>query len=131
MSDEHPVVQLVRRANAALVDGDWEKVAGMMLDSFHAEDRRAGFRLTYTKDDNLAQSRVMADLGIVRVGTDFVEARGQRCAIVRVTFEAESGFLVPVLMVTEIDDEGHILRGVVFDEDDLDEARAELERFSG
>ena len=128
MSDGHPVVRAVSRANEAVFARDWESVAEHFSERFEAEDRRPGLQTTYTKAENLAQTRVILDLGIIRIDTELVESHNERCALIRQTYVSDTGFVVPVLGVIEIDEDGLFVRAVVFEDDDLDEARAELAR---
>ncbi len=129
MNDEHPFLRATRLSNEAALARNWDALAGSMAESFEVEDRRQGFRTTYTAAENLEQVRVILDLGIVRIGAELIEAQGERCALIRLEFEADNGFVVPALVVGEVNEDGRILRGVVFDEDDLEAARAELGRF--
>ena len=131
MTDEHPVVRTIRLANSVALARNFAELPRYYSDEFMAEDRRPNFRGTYSKAENLEQLRIIADLGIAQIDTDLIEARGDRCALVHLTFASSDGFIVPVLTVNVLDSEGRALRSVIFEEGDLDEARAELERLAG
>ena len=55
-----------------------------------------------------------------------IETRGERFVLSRRMFYAND-FMAPLLLVTAIDEDERQLVGILFDEDDLDAARAELD----
>ncbi len=69
---------------------------------------------------------MIADLGVSAVDFDLIEARSQHCALLRSTYHAED-FEVATHNVIRLDHSGRVSRLVLFDEDALDEARAELD----
>lgn len=133
MNDKYPVVATVRRWVDALVAGDWDALADTLAADHRFEDRRLGMKSTLDKAGSIQQARVIADLGRAQqfqVDLDIIEVRGDRLALVRQVYRSSS-YEVSVLAVTEVDDSGLTRVFIVFDEDDLRAARAELEALSG
>ena len=129
MSGEHLAMAIMRRYVDAILTRDWKALADTIAEDHRFEDRRLGMKSTLDKAGNIEQARVMADLG---AGSDesidfsIVETRGERHALVRQVYRA-SGYAVPFLAVIELDADGRSLNFIVFDESDVEGARAELE----
>jgi hypothetical protein len=129
LNDDHAVLLNMRRYVTALVAGDWDALADAVADEHLLEDRRLGMKVTLDKAGNIEQARVIADLAVDRdltIDLDVIETRGERLALIRQVYRAED-FVIPVLVVMEVDDNGRTPLFIVFDEDDLAAARAELE----
>ena len=128
MTDEPLVVRSIRRGLDALLARDWSTYSNLLADDYRYEDRRALLATSHGKATQLDNARAIADGGVHTIDLDAMEARGERFAVCRLTFRgADSDFVVVVLGVYEVDEEGRYLRSVIFEESQLDEARAELD----
>ncbi|MBX7432011.1 AAA family ATPase [Mycobacterium sp. Y57] len=108
--------------------GDWDTVADLFAEGVTDEDRRrtvhAGMKRG--RDVQLADLRRLAGIGAT-VSATVLATRGQRLVLDRL--RTSSGDLVrgEILNIIETDSEGRIVAGVIFDNDDLDAAVAELD----
>lgn len=126
MNTENSAVRSLRAAIDAIFAKDFETYAGWLAEDFAFEDRRSGLRSTYGKQKEIESARVVADLGVERYELEALETRGDRTALCRQIWHL-SGWEVALLTVSRIDAEGRGLVVIMFDDDDLDAARAELE----
>lgn len=129
MGDEHPVLENMRRYLDAMTAGDMSVLTELVSDDHRWEDRRTGMRMVLDKQGNLQQARVMADHAKehgLEVDLDLVEARGDRIALIRQVHRT-AGYVIPLLVVMQVDADGRASVFVVFDEDDLSGAGAELD----
>jgi hypothetical protein len=128
-SNDHAVLQNMRRYIDALLAGDWDALADAVSDEHRLEDRRLGMKVTLDKAGNIEQARVIAELAVERnlaIDLDIIETRGERLALVRQVYRA-SDFTICLLVVMGVDENGRTPVFIVFDEADLDAARAELD----
>jgi hypothetical protein len=75
----------------------------------------------------------MADLAEGReisVDLELIEVRGERLALVRQVYR-DSDYAIPLLVVIEVDEDGRTPVFIIFDEDDMDAARSQLEVMVG
>ena len=126
MSTENSAVRVMRRAADALVARDFEGYADELAEQSRYEDHRKGLQSTYGKREAVEQARVIADFGLERYDMEVLETRGDRAALYRQTWHL-AGFEVAILLVGRVDAEGKAVAAIMFDEGDLDAARAELE----
>ncbi len=130
VSDEPKVIAAIRQSLAYLVAGDVNALTDLAAEDLRFEDRRMGLGSTLDKQGNIEQLRAVVDVGVGQADFDVIETRGERFALYRMALHA-ADFLVSTLAVAEVDDRGHVRTTVLFDEDDLDVARAELDEISG
>ena len=116
----------IRRSAAALLEGNWALVADCMAEDFHMEDRRLSLAVTLDKAEAVAMTRVMGDLGVTSIEVEDLETRGKHHALFRITNYAQD-FMVCTLSVAKVREDERAVALVIFDEDALDAARAELE----
>jgi class 3 adenylate cyclase/type II secretory pathway predicted ATPase ExeA/ketosteroid isomerase-like protein len=79
------------------------------------------------RDDVMAHTRAVADVGFDRLDFVPIAVRGERLVLTRGGAVAESGLALPSLMLWEVDAEGSVFRTVSLDEDDLQGALDELD----
>ena len=128
MSENPPVLVTMRRYVDALLAGDWEALAGTLADDHVFEDRRLAMGNTLDKAGNIAQAQVLAELGKdqpFEVDLDVIETRGDRSALVRQVYRS-GDYAIRLLAVIQVNDAGRTTTFTVFDEDDVNAARAEL-----
>jgi len=126
MSDEPRVVQATRKGLAAVVAGDMAAWADLLTDDFRFEDRRMGLQSTLDKKANIEQLSYVVEVGVEETELEVVETRGESVALYRMTLHA-SGFVIAMLGLNVVTDDGRLRVAVLFDEDELDAARAELD----
>lgn len=124
---DNAATRQIRRLPGALASGDIEGLRPFLAADAGIDDRRAGFRhLSAGADAVIAELEAIRDLGGRRVDLDVLAVRGERLALVRVHVVG-SGFVVEILSIMEVDDEGRGGVVVVFDTTDLAEALLELD----
>jgi hypothetical protein len=126
MTTQNLAIAFLRRSARATVERDWAAVADSMAEHFRMEDRRSGLRTILDRAEVIAMTRVMGDLGVDGIDVQDLEVRGDHVALCRVTNDAQD-FSVCTLCVAMTGDDGRALALVVFEEDALDAARAELD----
>ncbi len=129
MNDKHPVEVMMRRWLDAVLAGDWDTLADTIAEDHRFEDRRLGMKIALDKAGNIEQARVMGDLAKewnFDVDLDVIETRGDRVGLVRQTYHS-SDYLVSVLALMRLDENDLNAVFILFDEDDLGGAQAELE----
>ncbi len=116
----------LRHGTDAWLSGDMATYADVLADEFSFEDRRSGLQLTLGKREAIEQARATAELQWERADTEVLETRGDNSALCRQTWHVE-GFEAVFLVVLRVDASGKTLVSIVFEDEDLDAARAELE----
>ncbi|MGZ6907450.1 MAG: nuclear transport factor 2 family protein [Acidimicrobiia bacterium] len=97
-------------------------------DDFVLEDRRAIVASGPQDRSGLgAMFAVMRDQGYVRATTTPIAVRGDRLCLSARVISTASGDASPTLAITELDEHGRYAANVIFDEQDLDAALAELD----
>jgi len=125
---------------AALADGvseafarrDWDWIRTQIADDIELRDLRStvSSHVASGADAVIELLRGFADVGFVTMRNELVEARAGRM-LFRRTYRTEAGFELVMLAAAERDDTGLICGMVLFDADDLDAAKAELDRRDG
>lgn len=105
---------------------DWSAFANNLSDAFRGEDRRLGLGFSFGKAEAIEQARTVMDQGVQALDVEVVESRGDRHALMRVTGHV-ADFVVPSLVVVEVDAEGRVLASVSFDSEDVEGPSRELE----
>ena len=128
---ENTATRVYERFNAYLASPDWAAMAAMIADGMCNDDRRplvgAGFRSG--RDAELANVRVIIDLGVTNAEWFGIATRGERLALgrVRVSEGGPDAFHTDVLGIVEIDADSRIVARVWFALDDVASAFAELD----
>jgi hypothetical protein len=112
---------------------DWDAMANLMTDDICIEDRRrvvnAGLRRG--RDLEIANMRVIADLGVREATSSVIATRGERLALSRNRFvgrdQRPEAFSSEALCIIEIDADGRIVARLSFGVDGVDAAFAELD----
>jgi DNA-binding SARP family transcriptional activator len=130
---ENAASQVDQRFWAYFPARDWDAMAEILSDDFSLDDRRqsvnAGIR--QGRDAEIANLKVLADVGAVNTTSNAIATRGERLALRRLRFAEEDqgpeAFLTELLGIVEINAANQLSAHVVFDPDDVDAAFAELE----
>ena len=125
--------RVTERFLAHLAAGEWDAIAETLDENFSQDDRRrvvgAGVRLG--REEEIADLRAIAELGITNVASTAVATRGERLALMRVRFsfryQGPDAFVGELLGICEIDADERIVADVSFDLDDIDAAFEELD----
>ncbi|ORV54593.1 hypothetical protein AWC05_18580 [Mycobacterium florentinum] len=116
-----------------LVAQNWDAMTQMMSDDFWSDDRRAvvGAGIRHGRDGQIADMRVIADIGLTTVAPHVIATRGDSLALTRVRFafrgQDAAEFLTEVVGIAEIDANQQIAAIASFEPDDIDSAIAELD----
>jgi hypothetical protein len=128
MPEEPNVVQTMRRFDDALLARDWAALADVLDEKLVFDDRRTGLQSTFDKAQTIELSRIIADLGMSAIESDLIETHGESLAMYRMTLRgSEADYEVALLGVTQIGSDGRALRVAFFDENALDDARAQFD----
>lgn len=126
MTVDNLATRYLRRSAAAVVDRNWNTVAECLAENFRLEDRRAVLQSTLDKGETLTMTRVMGDLGVNAIDVEVMDARGEYVALCRITNHVDD-YTVCTLSVAKAGDDERALVLIVFDEDALDAASAQLD----
>lgn len=111
--------------------GEWDKYREAMSDDPIYDDRRQGVGIVLRGRETLiANARSVVQVGATVWETVPIAVRGERLSLSRDTFKSADPLLefqVTALGVMEVDEQGRAHASVLFDEDNLDAAFAELE----
>jgi hypothetical protein len=92
------------------------------------EDRRTGLKDPYDKAGDIERARATVDVGFDEVGVELLEMRGELCAMLRGKLRATTtAHAIETLLVVRVDDAGRLLKTFLFDANEMDAARAQLE----
>jgi hypothetical protein len=126
VKSENLAVQQVRRAAEAILARDWEVAADSYAAGLLMDDRRAGLKSTLDRAEAIAMVRVMGDLGVDAIEIEVVDVRGDHVALCRIANHVQD-FTVTTLSVAKADENGRLITFVMFDDDELEAALAELD----
>jgi hypothetical protein len=126
MIADNLATRYIRRSAAAVLDRNWAAVADCMAEDFHMEDHRSGLRSTLDKAETVAMTRVMGDLGVDAIDVEVLETRDDYVALCRITNHVDE-FTVCTLSIAKAGNDERALALIVFDEDALDRALAQLD----
>jgi ketosteroid isomerase-like protein len=136
--DESPAAPAPEPALGVIGDGvseafarrDWEWIRTQIAEDIELRDLRStvSSHVATGADAVIELLRGFADVGFVTMRNELLEARGTRLPLFRRTYRTEAGFELIMLALAERNDAGLIAGMVLFDADDLDAARAELDR---
>ena len=124
----------MQRSGVSLSVKDWETYVDCFAPTCRITDRRGFTRVDLNCDEFLASFRTVMDFDEVRASNEILATRGQLVALSRQYLwgrsvdGAESDF--EILSVARTDESGRAVRIVWLQPDDLDGARAELERIA-
>jgi hypothetical protein len=115
--------------DAAFAAQDWDRIAASYHDDVLNDDRRTAVSsgVTIGRDGLLELVRGLVDVGFTTVTQTPIAVRGEALAVVRRTFEAESGSCLELVAVIEYDEQDRMTANVMFDLDDRAAALEELE----
>jgi DNA-binding SARP family transcriptional activator len=128
---ENAASQAAERHSAHFAARDWDALAKVLADDFVTDDRRravnAGIRRG--RDAEIANMQAAAEVGITYTAFVVIAVRDERLILARASV-GEGGsaeFTADVLSVVEINLHNQIAAFVIFEEDDFDDAIAELD----
>ena len=131
---ETAATQVAERFYAYFAARDWVGLAETLADNICMDDRRkvVGAGIRRGRELNIADVRVVADLGTLSITPQVVATRGERLVLGRVHFAVHDqrpheGFQIEVLRVIETGADDRISDVVMFDPDDIDAAFEELD----
>ena len=110
----------------------WDEIAEMLTDDVVVEERRQGIRReSNDRATEVAEVRVIADLGVKNMTSEVLAIRGERIVLSRVQFwgrdRRSDAFHTELLRIVEIDADERVTAVVTFDLDDIDAAFADLD----
>jgi class 3 adenylate cyclase/tetratricopeptide (TPR) repeat protein/type II secretory pathway predicted ATPase ExeA len=124
---ENAATRSVYEAIEAIGRGAFDTIEAAAIEGFHYEDRRKGLRHEFDGRDTLGDVWRWMENATYRSAP--VAIRGNRLALMRMSYtEHESGFGGSALIINEVRDDGVGTANLIFDDDDLDAAMAELDR---
>ena len=125
---ENAASRWTRRLNELLNGGTPDEVAGMYATDVVAIDRRSTVSLPTLRGRAAIRDNVQAlrDVGFDRLRSEVIAVRGDHLVLQRVAFSTADGREMTTLGLNDWN-HGQVVRRVVFDEDALDEAFAELD----
>ena len=120
------------RVNALFAERRWDEIDALLGDDVRVDDRRRGLRRE--GDDHAAEvanARVIADIGVKTMTSQVLAIRGERLVLTRTVFSGRDqrpeAFHTELLRIAEIDVHERIVAYLAFDIDDFDAAMAELD----
>ncbi|WP_374024430.1 BTAD domain-containing putative transcriptional regulator [Mycobacterium sp. HNNTM2301] len=128
---ENGASRVNERALGHFVTRDWEAIGQILADDFVTDDRRrtvnAGIR--HGRDAEIQNWRAAADVGFTSLTPNVVATRGERLVLAHLEASGPDPEAIrgDFLVVTEIDSDERIVAFVVFESDDSESARAELD----
>ena len=124
---ENAATRSVYEAIEAIGRGAFDTIEAAAIEGFHYEDRRKGLGHEFDGRDTLADVWRWMENATYRSAA--VAIRGNRLALMRMSYtEHESGFGGSALIINEVREDGVGTANLIFDDDDLDAAMAELDR---
>lgn len=125
-TEEEPLVlRTLYRWGAMIVDPTHAGLDELIADYATFEDRRQGL-VSYHRGRDAARQHVSVLGDFSLTAFDMIEVKGDRLVLVRVVLSADQ-FAIPLLSLNEIDGAGRIIAIVLFDDDDVEAAKAELD----
>ncbi len=106
--------------------GDLSALAELLASDVVEDDRRIGIANVYQKDEVIETAKLMADEGAGRYDVVPIAVRGERLALGR-QIHSLGPYVIELIKVLELDDDGKIRSMVEFDADDIDAAYRELD----
>ena len=105
---------------------DWTAFADLLAADIVTHDRRRVVNggIQHGRDAEIADKRILADLGVTTVTPTAIATRGERLVLNRVS---SSTFQTEVINVVEVGADGRIVAIIGFSSDDIDAAFAELD----
>ena len=121
-------LEFMERYNAR----DWDWIESFYAEDVVFEDRRPGLSSVVAgRPQQLEHMKVIADIGSIQSRMSKVAERGDWLALVKVEWETpvpdSDPYEIEMLMVAELDESERCIGLAIFDAEDLDGARLELE----
>nr|WP_231988704.1 BTAD domain-containing putative transcriptional regulator [Mycobacterium sp. 1274761.0] len=131
---ENRASRVAERLYACFAARDWDGLGDTLAEDICLDDRRKviGSGIRRGRELNVADLRVVADLGARSISQVVLATRGERLVLGRVHFvingqDIYENFHTHALRVFEIDDDNRIAAVAMFDPDDVDAALTELD----
>ena len=129
---ENAASRVDKRFQACFAAQDWDVMAKMLSDGFSIEDRRRVVNMGNSQGrDAELTVHAYATVGTQNVKSTVIATRAQRLALTHYRFSGSDqqpdAFRLEMLAVVEIDADERMAAVVVFDNDDIDAAIAELD----
>ncbi|WP_156687475.1 BTAD domain-containing putative transcriptional regulator [Mycobacterium sp. Marseille-P9652] len=120
------------RVNALFAERRWDEIDALLAKDVQIDDRRRGLRRDSDgRAAEVANARVIADIGVRTITSHVLGVRGARLALTRTVFSGRDqrpdAFHTELLRIAEIDTDDRIVAYLAFDPDDFDGATAELD----
>jgi hypothetical protein len=110
---------------------DWAALAEITAENISVDDRRrvVNAGLINGRDANIESTRALAEVGFTLKTLSVMATRGARLALIRVRASGHDPETIAndALIIAEVDSDGRIAAVVVFDQEDIDAAFAELD----
>lgn len=131
MTAENLAARAVRRHFALLAERDWDAFVATIAPTFGMDDRRRGIQSKRDRTAMIEWVRAGIDTGVDDVQIEVLETCGEMAVLGRVTATAvASEFVSESLVMFRTDAEGRLAECVQVDADQMDVARAELDRMT-
>jgi hypothetical protein len=130
---ENAASQVYERCNAYFVARDWDAMSKIFADNAFTDDRRRVVRagVRQGRDAVVEMARTLVELSMSNVTSTVIATRGERLILARAHYSGHDRgpgeFPTDIISVVEIDADNRIAAHVVFDDDDMDAAFAELD----
>ncbi len=120
------------RVNALFAERRWDEIDALLADDIQINDRRRGLRRDRgDRAGEIANARVIAEIGVKTMTSQVLAIRGNRLALTRTVFSGRDqrpeAFRTELLRIAEIGTTERIVAYLAFDVDDFDAAIAELD----
>nr|WP_268778108.1 BTAD domain-containing putative transcriptional regulator [Mycolicibacterium malmesburyense] len=130
---ENAASRIHQRMAAHFANRDWDATSELMAEDISVDDRRrvVNTQVRVGREATIESMKAGAELGARSISSVVLATRGDRLALLRTRHSGEGpkaeAFYTEDLSIVEIDADGRICAGVIFELDDFDSAIAELE----
>ncbi len=129
--DDNLAIRAARQTFERALAADWDGFKALASPDYRYEDRRKGLQTSFDGADTHVKMFREYALNLELEGEPRVEivpiaVRGDHLALFHENFFLGQ-YEIRTLCVQEVDAEGRLLTGILFDENELDAARAELD----
>lgn len=128
---ENAASRLYERFKVCFAAGNWDAITGMLSEDLSSDDRRRVVNTGLRKGRNalVTELKALAEVGAGNVTSEAIATRGERLVLSRVrSSQVHGGFRGDALDILELGPDQRVVARIVFDEDDIVTAFAELER---
>nr|WP_256364324.1 BTAD domain-containing putative transcriptional regulator [Mycobacterium sp. GA-1285] len=127
---ENAASRLYERFKVCFAAGDWDAITGMLSEDLSSDDRRrvVNTGLRKGREALVTELRALAEVGADSVTSEAIATRGERLVLSRVrSLQEHGGFRGDAVDILELGLDERVVARIVFDEDDIVAAFAELE----